>query len=195
MPSESEDDPILALKQGHFNIHCPTIELAQKTPNQARIYFGSGYIKQNLNGLIEFTIYANNISSHNPFGSSLISSLTQQSGTLFGEDEFYTLTATSYRGVVWEADNIFDFSFHWSATTPRLYGIINTLRRQRKRLTNDKLHRVIMHFFDIIDIPCSDVMETNSNNFDGAIFVATENKNFRIQRLDDDIVVQIRRSR
>jgi len=51
--------------------------------------------------------------------------MTGQAGTLFGEDQSYTLTATSYRRDTWNAERIFNINFQRDVTTLRLYGRID----------------------------------------------------------------------
>ena len=48
-----------------------------------------------------------------------------------------------------------------------------------------------MHFFEGVDIPCPVPLERTSKTFDGAVFDVAGDKHFRIQKLDDEIVVQI----
>jgi len=70
MPNDSDDDPISALKRGDLNIHCSRMELVQNTSHQPGRYIGNGYIRQNDDGVIEFTLYATeipNVESVYPF--------------------------------------------------------------------------------------------------------------------------------
>jgi hypothetical protein len=191
MPSKSDDDPISALKRGDLNVHCSRMELVQNTADQPGRYIGNGYIRQNDDGVIEFTLYATEIPNVEAYTRLLMSPMTGQAGTLFGEDQFYTLIATSYRGDTWKADRIYNFDFQTDVTTLRLYGRIDVLRRERKAVKRAPLHRIIMHFFDDIDIPCWVVLETTSPTFDGAFFDAAGNKHFRIQKREGDIIVDI----
>jgi len=191
MPNDSDDDPISALKRGDLNIHCSRMELVQNTSHQPGRYIGNGYIKQNDDGVIEFTLYATEIPNVEAYTRLLMSPMTGQAGTLFGEDQSYTLTATSYRRDTWNAERILNINFQTDVTTLRLYGRIDVLRRERKAIERSPLHRIIMHFFDDIDIPCTVALETTSNTFDGAVLDAVGNKHFRIQKRYVDIVVDI----
>jgi hypothetical protein len=193
MPSESDYDPISALKRGDLNIHCSRMELVQNTSHQPGRYIGNGYIRQNDDGVIEFMLYATEIPNVEAYTRLLMSPMSGQAGTLFGEDQSYTLTATSYRQDTWNAQRILNINFQTDITTLRLYGRIDVLRRERKAIKRNPLHRIIMHFFDDIDIPCTVALETTSKTFDGAVFDAVGNKHFRIQTRDVDIIVDISR--
>lgn len=100
------------------------------------------------------------------------------------------------------AERILNFSFQPSTTSLRLYGRIEVLRRERKAVVFDILrperqpvvrdpaHRVIMHFFDNIDVPCWVVLDPTAKTFDGAVFDAG-GKQFCIQKRDDEIILQV----
>jgi hypothetical protein len=191
MPSESDDDPISAVKRGDLTIHCARMELVQNTSTQPGRYIGNGYIRQNDNGVIEFTLYATEIANYQAYTALLMSPMTGQAGTLIQADEAYTLIATSYRQDTWKAERILELDFQTDITTLRLYGKIYVLRRERKAVVRDPTHRITMHFLDDIGIPCPVPLETTSKTFDGAIFDVAGDKHFRIQKLDDEIVVQI----
>lgn len=94
MPSESDDDPISALKRGDLDLHFSRMELVQNTPHQPGIYIGTGYVRQNDDGVIEFMLYATEIPNAEACTRLLMSPMTAQAGTLFSEDQSYTLTAT-----------------------------------------------------------------------------------------------------
>jgi hypothetical protein len=192
MVGESDQNLISALKRGHLNIHCSRMELAQNTSHQPVRYVGSGYIRQNGDGGIEFTIYATEI-----YNVDVVTTLYpffggQHSGTVFHDDESYELTAKSYCGYEWTTERIFDPSVDWRQTPQRVSGNIRILRREGKAVIRDRPHRIIMHFFKDIDIPCPTVIEKTSRNLDGAVFDAVDGRHFRIQKLVDEIVVDIR---
>jgi hypothetical protein len=191
MQSEGDENPIFSLRQGHLNIHCSRMELIQNTSRQPGRYIGNGYIRQNDLGVIEFMLYATEIPNVEAYTRLLMSPMTGQAGTLFREDESYELIATSYRWDTWKAERILHFDFQSDGTTLRLYGRLDFLRREREALVSDPTHLLVMHFFDDIDIPCTVALETTSKTFDGAVFDAV-GKHFRIQKLDDEIVVEVR---
>jgi hypothetical protein len=166
------------------------MELVQNTSNQPGRYIGNGYIRQNDDGVVEFTLYASEIPNFEAYTRLLMSPMTGQAGTLFGEDQSYTLTATSYRRDTWKAEGLLNLGFQTDVATLRLYGRIDVLRLERKAVTHDPLHRIVMHFFEDIDIPCPIALETTSKTFDGAVFDAGH-KHFRVQKRDDEIVVEI----
>jgi hypothetical protein len=191
MRSESDDDLISALKQGHLDIHCSRMELAQNTPSNPIRYIGSGYIRQNNDGGIEFTIYATEICNVDMVTALSPILSRHHSGTVFRGDESFTLTATSYWRYSWKAERIFDPSVDWRQSPQRVSGNISILRREGRAVCRGRPHRVIMHFFENIDIPCPVMMETTSKDFDGAVFDTADHKYFRIQKRDDEIVVDV----
>src|SRR5947209_5355320 len=131
------------------------MELVQNISDQPGRYLGNGYIRQNDDGGIEFTLYATEITNVKAFTDLLLSPMVGQAGTLFREDESYTLTATSYRVHTWKADRILNLNFEWGrppSPTPRLYGNIDILRHETKAAIGDTPYRMLMHFFDVITI-------------------------------------------
>jgi hypothetical protein len=92
MQAESERDPISALKDGHLMIHCFRMELVQDSSDQPARYAGSGYIEQVDHSAIVFTMYSTETTNAGPF--SLSHWAGAQSGTIFRDDESYTLNAT-----------------------------------------------------------------------------------------------------
>lgn len=191
MPSESEHDPISALKQGRLNIHCSRMELVQNTPHQPIRYIGSGYIRQRDDGSIEFTIYA--IEIVNVDESQSLSYLVGgwQSGILFTRAEAYTLIALSYWRYNWSAEGILTPSVDWRQSPQRVSGYIRILRREEKGPIPSRPHRLALHFFDDIDAPYTSVMEKTSKDFDGAVFDTADNKHFCVQKRDHEMVVNI----
>ena len=191
MLSESDRDPISALQRGQLNIHCSRMELVQNTPHQPIRYVGSGYIRQKDDGNIEFTIYATEIINVGELESLSHLLGGWQSGTLFRTAQSYTLIALSYWRYNWRADGILNLSVDWRQSPQRVSGNIRILRREGKASMPGRPHRIIMHFFDDIDVPYTAVIEKTSNDFDGAVFDAADNKHFCVQKRDHEMVVDI----
>jgi hypothetical protein len=185
MPSDNDLDPISALKQGHLHIHCPRLELTQNTPNAPGSYVGSGYIRQTDNGSIEFTIYVTEIINHSAL---LNATMHWQAGTIFSDADYYSLTANSYSGHTWSADRLPNPDVDYRQNPPRVTGKIDVLRCESKEVTQG--HRIIMHFFEAIDIPCTTEIDTISQKFRGAK-LDIGSANFCIRKLDSEIRVEI----
>jgi hypothetical protein len=186
MQGKSDDDPVGALKQGRLHIHCFQMELTQSTSDKPRKYAGSGYITQNIGGAIEFTIYASSVANIDT-AADISSIIDAQSGTIIPKPEYYTLIAHSYSRYSWTAENIISPSVDWRATVPHVSGDIRTLQRSPREAVTNSPYRMWMTFFEDIEFPCP----LMSDRFVGADFVALEDKRFRIQKLDNEFVVEI----
>jgi hypothetical protein len=186
MQGEIDHDSVGALKQGRLHIHCFRMELTQSTSDKPRKYAGSGYIIQNIGGGIEFTIYAGTLSNIDA-AADISSIMDAQPGTIIPKPEYYTLTAHSYSEYSWMAENIVNPFVDWRATVPRVSGDIRTLQRSPREAVTNSPYRMSMTFLEDIDFPCP----LMSDRFVGADFVALEDKRFRIQKLDNELVIEI----
>src|SRR3984893_7372527 len=123
MQGENDYDPVGALKQGRLHIHCFQMELTQNASDHPRKYVGSGYITQNVDGGIEFIIYANTFFNTDVL-TDISSVMHAPAGTIIPRPEYYTLSAQSYLGYTWTAERIVNPSVRWHETVPRVSGDI-----------------------------------------------------------------------
>jgi hypothetical protein len=186
MQTENDYDPVGALKQGRLHIHCFHMELSQNISTKPRKYAGSGYITQNVDGRIEFIIYANTFSNTDAL-TEISSIFYAQPGTVIAHPEYYTLTAQSYLGYTWTTDRIITPSVRWHESVPRVSGDIQILHRSKREVVSGQAYRMRMVFFENVDFPCP----LMSDQFTGADFVALDDMHFRIQKLYNETIVEI----
>jgi len=193
----SEKDLIMALKQGCLNIDCVTMELVQNSQENPVKYIGRGYIKQDENGVLNFKIYTNEVENLNE-ASELVSMFNQlnKSGTIYSENDYYSLIAKSYEGEIWKAERILlNGNVDRRQTPPCVYGKVLLIKHSTNTENKDGKHCLTMRFFDEIDIPCIEmtkcVTETGIEYNRDTVRFSAANAAFNIKKLDKEIMLKV----
>src|SRR5260370_19903661 len=145
------DDIITALRQRVVQLDCIEMTLVQNADSDPISYKGKGYIRQTDDDRLTFKIFATETKGTNLF-EQLKADLSIQSGRLFVDTDYYTLSAMERDGTIWAAESILP-KFHWTVNNPDpiVVGDLYTL------VVNDRVpgarHSLRLHFFDEANIP------------------------------------------
>jgi hypothetical protein len=168
------EDSIEALRQGSFEIDCPTMALKQRKEN-GEVCQGSGYIKQDADGRLTYKLYAASSINSGPFRQLEIYSKVRP-GKLFEDEDYYDLTATTIDGTTWTATRFFPaFSSDVEANTKLSYGHLETIRAELPNHNRGNYQR--LHFFEEHELPLNLMSEMDRNG----------NKYFILDRCEFDI--------
>ena len=154
------DDSVEALRQGLFEIDCPTMALTQRKEN-GEVCQGSGYIKQAADGRLTYKMYVASSVNSSLFGRMDTYSKVRP-GEVYGDDYYYDLTATTIDGTTWTAtcfcpDSSSDADF----VTRLSYGHLETIRAKLPNHKPSNYQR--LHFFEELELPLNLMSETDRN--------------------------------
>jgi hypothetical protein len=178
-PQSMNWDRIISdFEQGKFHIDFLEMSLVQnKVDTKPVIYKGKGYIHQTDDDVIAFKLYANE-TLNTDFVVHFNRLNEIQSGELYSDDSYYTLSAIAGDGAVWKAEHV---SLHcvWHAkhANPIVHGQLSTIRGG-DLLPNPK--SLAMHFFEKADLP----MQIHGEKFTAA------DCEFHVEKDDDGFVVR-----
>lgn len=148
------------LRQGLFEIDCPTMELRQRKDN-GEVCHGSGYIKQGSDGRLTYKLYVAFAINSGPM-RQLETFTKVRPGKLFEDEDYYDLTATAIDGTTWTASRFFpSFDSDVDGKTKISYGPLDTLRADLPN--NNRNHYQRLHFFEELDLPLHLMSKTERN--------------------------------
>lgn len=154
------EDSIEALRQGSFEIDCPTMALKQRKEN-GEVCQGSGYIKQAADGRMTYKLYVASSINSGPFRQLEIYRKVRP-GKLFEDEDYYDLTATTIDGTTWTATRFFPaFCSDVEANTKLSHGHLETIRAELPNHNRGNYQR--LHFFEELDLPVNLMSETDRN--------------------------------
>lgn len=154
------EDSIEALRQGSFEIDCPTMTLKQRKEN-GEVCEGSGYIKQDADGRLTYKLYVACSTNSTPFRQLEIYSKIRP-GKLFEDEDYYDLTAITIDGTMWTATRFFPaFRSDVEANTKISHGLLDTIRAELPNHNRGNHQR--LHFFEEYELPLHLMSETDRN--------------------------------
>jgi hypothetical protein len=188
------DSLISSLKAGTLQIDCVEMILAQNTALNPITYKGSGYVRQNENGKLTFKLYAIEVTNTSAL-ADLSSFSTAESGRIFGDADYYKLTARSPEGVQWTAEKILP-KVDWGhlADRPIITSELDLISTTRRLPQSKGKHFVRLHFFtDTTDLPCNHYSKTEVDGRselirDRASFSAAH-CDFKVKKYDDEFTI------
>jgi hypothetical protein len=192
----SLDAQSCSLKRAELEISCRKIELAQDIGSRKKKYVGPGIIAQDAQGQIVFRIFVANVENTDA-ARDLEDAEAFRAGKLIASEDYFTLTATDYEGVVWTADQILPSSNWYSGENLIVTGRISVLSTVGQKGIVDDIgpYFLKLHFFDAVEIPCSerrilktDVSENNDRN---VVRLEVGKYEFEICHYADELVVQV----
>ncbi len=139
------------LRQRKLQIDFTELKLVQSKATNPVSYTGAGYIRQTDDDLLSFKLYSVHFANTN-----CVPDLKRLgrfvSGTLYDDEDYYTLTGTAVDGTTWVAEKVLPHA-DWplSRTNPVLQGrIAHCVRGERSPTSRD----LQMYYFEKADIPC-----------------------------------------
>jgi hypothetical protein len=188
----TDQELIAALKQGTVHIDCARIELVQNKISNRMRYVGPGYIYQQDDGILAFRMYVQDSQNASDLFEDADHSLP---GTLFDEDEYYSLTCLSHEGDTWVTPRLL-VRISWSTKGVRIRGRVDTILRSRSNNSSTLTpHYLRIHFFDNIDLPFTGYIDTGTaavptRSLQGAKFTSNR-KEFDIRSDDGEIIMEV----
>jgi hypothetical protein len=173
------DKIIEALQGGTLQIDFIELVLVQNTENEPIEYRGTGYIRQTETGALTVRLYS--VETKNTDFIKDFNSLGRaKPGTLYRENDYFTLTGTSINGSVWTAKNLLP-QCSWLDTHPN--PVVNaSVGHCERGQRNSTVLGMRLHYFDKADIPCLlDRVAFTACGFD-----------FDIQKTDVSFTIQVK---
>ncbi len=129
--SRLSDDELQALRDGRLWIDCLAMRLEGGAGDTREVYSGPGYIRQEPDRGLTFTLYTDELRSVRRIYGELETAVL---GASLGDEEFFVLTATDKQGRSWVGEDIFP-SFFSNQSREGVAGSICSGQLRELRLT------------------------------------------------------------
>ncbi len=151
----SLDEIIVALRDRKLELNCSEIVLTQAVASNPISYRGKGQISQTEDDGLMFKIEAAEATNIDAF-AHLRMGMSSESGRLFGDADYYDLSATDQDGRVWKAERILP-QCKWTLQPPNpivtVDGSFDTAATKAE--ASDVRNSVQLFFFDEVELPYS----------------------------------------
>ncbi len=148
MTSMEIENAIDALKANSLEIDCVEMTLTQDASVKPIVYEGKGYIRQDKDGVLNFKIFVSNIQNTN-FPQQLGQMLSNTSGRIFADSDFYRLVARDVHGRTWKADRIIPQA---AGNLAFVYSALRSIKSEHTHLFEAK-HSVSIRYFGTMLLP------------------------------------------
>jgi hypothetical protein len=191
------DDLVSAFRAGEFEIDCIEMRLTQHKEQDAITYVGPGYIKLSDDGNLEFKVYARDEANTSAL-ASLDAMMKPESGKIYGETDFYTLTAVDRANNQWLAPDLLPHP-DWRSledVSPIVHGTLTMLRTESGRFAKPaRKHLLRLHFFENVQVACTSISAQETPK--GTVLTRDHAKfsalgcDFHVSKMDDEIIVEV----
>ena len=143
------DTNVESLKRNTLEIDGINMTLTQSVSVNPITYEGSGYIRQDSTGSLNFKIYVSTV-RNTDIAQNLMKSFQVESGKLYEESEFYALKVRTADSI-WVADRILP-SLQWTMGTCTLVqGKLRSISAET--LLRKSEHSISLRYFDDMELP------------------------------------------
>lgn len=138
-------------KQGKLQVDFLELTLSQNSfSDNAISYKGRGYIRQTEEDVLEFKLYAN-VTVNSDLFADFRRQFEVQSGELFPDESYFTLTGVAANGGAWKAEHVLPkCDWHAQHADPIVYGKLSSITCG-ELLSNPKT--LALHFCEKADLP------------------------------------------
>ena len=149
-----------ALINGEFILDCPDMDLYRVQPENSPVYKGSGYIKQNSNGSLEFKLFSQEEFDYKNVLSEMLSN-KPESGEIIPDPSYYVLKAIDLENREWTSKRIYlpDRNFSKCGKGIVIFGEFSTIYQEKSFLDRIEKPAIRIQILDDVSFPASSPTE------------------------------------